>query len=296
MAMDFFKRDKNKKQNKASQNEAVPEVKAAAAAPAADKASEEKKVFTMKTAEEIDSFIAQKFDVFKNTPLKMLWNIFYGKEKNAVFDPMENVYKPLRETNIRLNEINEAGADEYVDLDSVQKDMLSFIGYLQERSVMYIKSLLLESVEEGVDSFLQDIDKAEFEKVLPEYSDHKRFDEFKYACENSRSEERKKPADCQVIAKMSSDKIHGWVAVFPPVNGGSEIQEETLKKALSSAKIISGIDEKLIAAVIGKKKYFQIFEIARGEEVVNGKDGYIIDKFSRTNVINIKEDEKGNII
>ncbi len=291
MAMEFFKKDKNKNQNQSVQPEVAPVKKTEATA---EKASE-KKVFTMKSTEEIDKIIAKTFDVFENTPYKMLWNIFYSQNKDAVFDPMEYVYKSLRETNLRFNEINEAGSDEYTDTDPVQKDMLGFIKQLQERSVMLIKSLLIESVEAGMDSFLQGIDTAEFEKALAEYSDYKKFEEFRYACENKRNEERTKPLDCQVIAKMSSDKIHGWVAVFPPINGGAEIQEDSLKKALASARIISCIDDKLIAAIIGKKKYMQIFEIARGEEVVNGKDGYIIDKFSRKNEINIREDEHGNI-
>ena len=123
MAMEFFKKDKNKNQNQSVQPEVAPVKKTEATA---EKASE-KKVFTMKSTEEIDKIIAKTFDVFENTPYKMLWNIFYSQNKDAVFDPMEYVYKSLRETNLRFNEINEAGSDEYTDTDPVQKDMLGFI-------------------------------------------------------------------------------------------------------------------------------------------------------------------------
>lgn len=81
---------------------------------------------------------------------------------------------------------------------------------------------------------------------------------------------------------LSSDKMAAWLMVFPPVGGGKEADQEMLMEALREKEITFGISEKLAADFSdGTELYFHMLKAAKGEEAVQGKDGYIVDSFPR---------------
>lgn len=244
------------------------------------------------TDEERENVIKKRLEISENSPLKLLWNV-YNKNSEVKFEPLEYVLKPIYETNIKLNELSES--EEYISFDDNQKEFVTYIKRVQSGAVKYLKQIFQSSVEGSIDDFSSDIDKLEFESNLKEFTDYSSFDEMKYACEKDRKSDRKAPFDSQPILYISKDRLHVWIMIIPPLNGGTEIDEDALNKLLKDNSVVTGVNNTLISAICQKKKYMQIFEIARGIEPVHGKDGYIIDKFERHNNINIREDENGNI-
>ena len=288
MAFGLFKKSKNEneKKNTASQTAAIP------AAPSSPKPSEAvaKTEFIMKDSTQAEAYIRDKFSFFDASPLKVLHNIYKSGEE---YQPMEYMWKALIDTNIRLNEIGKDTFTEYRDFDDNQKDFMSYVNAAQEAAVKLIKNLLLSSVEGTLDDYMSGVDKDRLSDMLPDYCEYKSYDDWKLACDPKSDQPRTKPSDSQISIKVSKDKIHAWMIVFPPFGGGSEITDDKIQKSLDANKVIYGINKPLISAVTGKKQYLRIFEIARGEEVIDGKDGYVIDMHPRSNETKIVENEKG---
>ena len=88
--------------------------------------------------------------------------------------------------------------------------------------------------------------------------------------------------DAQAVAFVSSDRLSAWVFAYPPVGEGSELTQEMLTKALGDKKVKYGIDEALLKALPDSpERYFRLYLAARGKPAVHGKDGQIVDMFSR---------------
>lgn len=94
-----------------------------------------------------------------------------------------------------------------------------------------------------------------------------------------------KPApvlDAQAVAFVSNDQLSAWVFAYPPVNGGKELKRDMLLKALGEKQVKYGIDTEVLDALPDRKdRYFRLYMAARGKAAVHGKDGEIIDMFSR---------------
>lgn len=254
----------------------------------------EQVIESKKTKEEIVKFIFENMEISVNTPLKLLWNIFY-QNSDALFNPMEYAFEPIIQTNDKINEINEKMGKPIVEYDENQEDMTGFIKRVQSSSLKLIKDLIQNSVKDDMDKFIGDIDIAEFESHLGSCSDYSSLDEFKSAVEAKRAASRKTAMNANAFIHVSKTRLHAWIMVVPPINGGADISEDIIKKLLSDNNVVNGINESLITEICNEKKYFRFFEIAKGEYAVNGIDGYIVDKFPRENNINIREDEKGNL-
>lgn len=97
------------------------------------------------------------------------------------------------------------------------------------------------------------------------------------------TEEPQEPAlDALPFVFLSSDKMEAWLMIFPPVGQGKEADAEMLKDALAEKGIIFGVDEELIAGIPGAdERYFHMFRAAKGEEAIQGKDGYLVDLYPR---------------
>ncbi len=247
-----------------------------------------------KTKEEIVKYIFDNMEISVNTPLKLLWNIFY-QNTDAIFNPMEYAFEPLIQANSKINEINEKMGRPVVDYDENQKDFAGFVKRVQSSSLKLTKDLIQNSVNDDLDKFIGDIDTAEFESYLGEYGGYNNLDDFKFEVEGKRAVARKKAMDANVFIHVSKTKLHAWIMAVPPINGGAEISEDKIKALLSENNVVKGVDESIITKICSEKKYFCFFEIAKGEYAVNGKNGYIVDKFPRKTNINIREDEKGNL-
>ena len=289
MAFGIFKKNRPEEQ-KAVSNEAP----AVTTKPIPDPEPSEKTVgtdgFVMKDSTQAEYFIREKFDIFEKSPLKVLYNIF---KSDQAYQPMEYMWKALIETNQRLNEIGQDTFPEYQDYDENQKDFMAFVNEVQAKAVKTVTQLLLGSVEGTLDDYMDGVDKEGLSASLPDYCECKSYEEWKLVSTPKTDEPRKKPMDAQILLRTSKDKIHSWLIVFPPFNNGSEMTDDKLQKSLDAGKVIYGVNKPLISAVTGKKQYLRIFEIARGEEVIDGKDGYVIDMYPRSNEIKVIEDENG---
>lgn len=288
MAFDFLKKNLFKKSKEENQEIAVPDENLKPEIPDLNTQDNDGSM----TQETRENAIKEKIEISSNSPFKLLWNV-YNCNSEAEFNPLEYVLKPIIETNSKINELSES--DDYICFDDNQKEFLTFTGRLQSLSAKCLKEIIHDSVEEDIDCFSKGIDISEFENILKDFTSYSSFDEMKYACEKDRKPQLKKPFDSQLVLHVSRDKLHVWLTVIPPLNGGSEIDEDAVKKLLSDNSVTSGINETLISAICQKKKYMQIFEIARGTEAVNGKDGYIVERYERQNSIKIREDENGNL-
>ena len=88
--------------------------------------------------------------------------------------------------------------------------------------------------------------------------------------------------DAQAVAFVSSDRLSAWVFAYPPVGEGSELTQEMLTKALGDKQVKYGIDETLLKALPDNpERYFRLYLAAQGKPAVHGKDGQIVDLFSR---------------
>jgi len=289
MAFDFFKKAlfKKNKEEKIQANQTVKNE-----TEQTEKEAAKPVVPLYQTQEEKESAISEKIAISSNSPLKLLWNI-YNSGSDAEFKPLEYVLKPIIETNAKLNEISDS--EEYFVFDENQHEFLNFENQIQQASIKYIKQILHDCLEKNIEEFSKDIEIHEFEGILKETTDLSSFEELKYNCENGKKEGVKMPFDSQIVFRTSKDKLHAWIMIVPALNGGREFNEEDIHKFLFDNSVISNIDKTLISAICKKRKYLQIFEVARGVEVINGKDGYVTDRFTRSNEINIREDEHGNL-
>lgn len=118
----------------------------------------------------------------------------------------------------------------------------------------------------------------------------------KKAAENSGKKPEKTAVNAEPLLYITHNKTMLWAAVIPPLNGGKDINAETLSFRMDSLSIKHGIDKDVIEKIISEKQYLKIFLLAQGREAVHGKNGSIKNLFSEnTNKINIKEDNNGNV-
>lgn len=98
----------------------------------------------------------------------------------------------------------------------------------------------------------------------------------------SEGEEAPPDLDAQAVVFLTNDRLTAWVFAYPPVGGGKELDRDMLIKALREKQVKYGIDDGLLDALPDRKdRYFRLYIAARGRAAVPGKDGRIIDMFSR---------------
>lgn len=98
--------------------------------------------------------------------------------------------------------------------------------------------------------------------------------------------------DAAVEVFVTADAMSAWVYAYPPVGEGRELDQQMIADALAEAKVVFGIDEDKVEALPGDaKRYFHLFPVARGRKTISGKDGRIVDLFSRKTERKIKTDE-----
>jgi len=100
--------------------------------------------------------------------------------------------------------------------------------------------------------------------------------------------------DAKVQLFMTSDKVTAWIIIYPPIGAGNDFDKDMIQKTLGMSRVSFGINENLFEDV-SKLNYFQLYLVACGTLPVHGKDGYIIDCFSRNHVGVLSEDEHGRV-
>ena len=81
---------------------------------------------------------------------------------------------------------------------------------------------------------------------------------------------------------ISNNKLYAWVIVLPPVNGGAELSQDMLYKAMADQRIMYGVDLRLADHLASDEaKYFNLYLIAKGKPAFDGTNGNIVDAFPR---------------
>lgn len=94
----------------------------------------------------------------------------------------------------------------------------------------------------------------------------------------------------------SADKLAAWVLVFPPVGGGRELTRDALNNVMRENGIAYGMDEDLLNRLPdAKDRYFHLHLLASGQPAVDGKDGRIVDFFSRVAERKITVNDQGQV-
>ena len=91
---------------------------------------------------------------------------------------------------------------------------------------------------------------------------------------------------------ISSNKLYAWVIVLPPVNGGAELSQDMLYKAMADQRIMYGVDLRLADHLASDEaKYFNLYLIAKGKPAFDGTNGNIVDAFPRVRPRVLEVDE-----
>lgn len=88
--------------------------------------------------------------------------------------------------------------------------------------------------------------------------------------------------DAQAVVYVAGDKLSAWLLIYPPSGEGIEVTEGIIMSALGAAGVAFGIDMDTVRAIPDMDApYFRMHPIARGRAAVPGKDGAVIDLYSR---------------
>ncbi len=102
--------------------------------------------------------------------------------------------------------------------------------------------------------------------------------------------------DAEVHVFLTSRRMTAWLLVLPPSGTGIEVDELMLTQALKGAGVTEGIDAELLRELPqSPERYFHLYLAARGTPPVHGRDGYVIERFSRSVQKNYAEDETGRV-
>ncbi len=98
--------------------------------------------------------------------------------------------------------------------------------------------------------------------------------------------------DAEILVFLPISRLAAWFFIYPPVGQGLELNREMLETALEKNNICYGVDQKLLDDLPGREdRYFQLHMAACGEAPLHGKDGYVIDLFSRNSIRTLMEDK-----
>ncbi len=100
--------------------------------------------------------------------------------------------------------------------------------------------------------------------------------------------------DAKIQLFMTADKVTAWIIMYPPIGTGADADEAMLRQVLERSRVRFGVNDGLFTEFT-KLNYFRLYLAACGTLPVHGKDGYVIDSFSRQPTRALNEDESGRI-
>lgn len=102
--------------------------------------------------------------------------------------------------------------------------------------------------------------------------------------------------DAEAHVFVTAKRMAAYYVLFPPMNGGRHVTREDLSAALDAAGVSFGVDEEYFESSFSPEgRYFRLLPAARGRSPVDGRDGYVIDLFSRETARTLREDESGRV-
>lgn len=102
------------------------------------------------------------------------------------------------------------------------------------------------------------------------------------------------PLDAKVNITISADALMAKLSLSPPMNGGQEVTEEILNKALKERNIVHGIKTDFVSRIARVPIYNMSFKIAEGVAARKGDNGKLVLMFDDDNKGTPFIDEKGN--
>ena len=97
------------------------------------------------------------------------------------------------------------------------------------------------------------------------------------------------------VIRISEDKMTAIARFYPPSTGGKSITKEDIYSECHLAKVVYGIDDKVIDDFLSNKKYATDYVIAKGTPVVEGRDARIEYHFNTDNRIRPTLNEDGTV-
>ncbi len=101
--------------------------------------------------------------------------------------------------------------------------------------------------------------------------------------------------DMHLETYISSDGLKAYGFIFPPIGGGSGKSFEQLKTSAQNDGVVYGINEELLRTYAENGTFLKIFTLAEGKTAQDGKDGQIIELYSRDKRISLTVDDKENV-
>ncbi len=102
--------------------------------------------------------------------------------------------------------------------------------------------------------------------------------------------------DAEVRVFLPVRRMTAWVLVYPPSGSGGGVSAGMVRDALQKAGVRFGVDDSMAERLPElPDRYFHLFLAARGQPPVHGRDGYVVDLFSRDPIQTLKEDDDGRV-
>ena len=97
------------------------------------------------------------------------------------------------------------------------------------------------------------------------------------------------------VIRVSEDKMTATARFYPPSTGGRPITKEEIYSECRLAKVVFGIDDKVIDQFLAEKKYATDYVIAKGKPTVEGRDASIEYHFNTNNKVRPTLNEDGTV-
>ena len=82
----------------------------------------------------------------------------------------------------------------------------------------------------------------------------------------------------EVQVEISEDDMEAYITLTPEKRD-QEFRMDDLKILLKAAGVEHGVLEDVLQKAVSEKRYYEQFTVARGEEPVDGKDGWFVFLF-----------------
>lgn len=100
----------------------------------------------------------------------------------------------------------------------------------------------------------------------------------------------------EAIIYLDKDKMKAYLEITPPTGEGLACDMDTIKKALTEARVVYGVDESKLQEALLETNWRQKILIAQGNPAIDGKNAIITLKyFASDKKLAPTQDEKGNV-
>ena len=103
-------------------------------------------------------------------------------------------------------------------------------------------------------------------------------------------------ADATFAVDISKDEMQATIMVTPPGEGGSEVSEAAIRKALQTQGVVAGVSSEKIQEFIDTPVYNTPYVVAEAIKPVDGRDAYVAYDFETDSTkLRLKETQNGQV-